>query len=184
MGLLIISFCSSAVAGDVHLAWDASISPGVTNYQVYVGSSSRSYGVLIKIGNQSAYTVSGLKPGTYFFAVTAMDAAGNESDFSNEVSTTIAGPVEFKITSQTAQMNWYGVVLLATTNTKATAILRYQKVEPNAGWTTIVASQTPRTEHRAIIYMGKFKPSVYWRYEWTITDDKGNKVTGGSTFLR
>jgi hypothetical protein len=78
-------------AADVPLAWDASTSPDVTGYKVYVGTASRTYGAPITIGNQTTYTVTGLSAGTYYFAVTAINAGGDESDYSNEVTTTISG---------------------------------------------------------------------------------------------
>jgi hypothetical protein len=80
-----------AMAADVSLAWDPSISPNISGYKVYVGTSSRTYNAPVVIGNQTAYTVTGLTSGTYYFAVTAFDVDGNESDYSNEVSTTIGG---------------------------------------------------------------------------------------------
>jgi large repetitive protein len=92
--LLIIPllFAHYAHATDVSLAWGPSISSGVTNYRVYVGTASGIYGTPITIGNVTAYTVTGLGPGqTYYFAVTAMDGNGNESGYSNEVSQGISG---------------------------------------------------------------------------------------------
>jgi hypothetical protein len=90
--LFLLYCCAQAVAADVSLAWDASISPNITGYKVYVGNSSRNYGTPITIGNQTTFTVTGLASGTYYFAVTAFDMDGNESDFSNEVTqTTSAG---------------------------------------------------------------------------------------------
>jgi hypothetical protein len=77
-------------AGEVSLAWNPSASEDVAGYKVYVGLSSRNYGEPIVIGNQTTYTVTGLSEGTtYYFAVTAYDLSGNESGFSNEVSTTV-----------------------------------------------------------------------------------------------
>jgi len=87
--LLIIARIS--IAADVSLAWDASITPTVIGYKVYVGYSSRTYGTPTVIGNVTTFIVTGLTPGTYYFAVTAFDAEGNESDFSNEVSQVING---------------------------------------------------------------------------------------------
>jgi fibronectin type 3 domain-containing protein len=63
----------------------------VAGYRVYWGSSSGSYsqalGAGINTGSTTSYTVTGLTVGrTYYFAVTAYDAAGNESAFSGEVS--------------------------------------------------------------------------------------------------
>jgi hypothetical protein len=66
----------------------------VRGYRVYFGTASRSYiqprGGGIDAGGATAFTVSGLQPGrTYYFAVTAYDGAGNESEFSSEVSKAI-----------------------------------------------------------------------------------------------
>ena len=91
--LFLLCNFSQATAADISLAWDASISPNVSGYKIYSGTSSGNYGTPLTIGNQTTYTVSGLSTGTYYFAVTAFDADGNESDFSNEVSQIISsGP--------------------------------------------------------------------------------------------
>jgi hypothetical protein len=82
------------MATDVSLAWDASVTPEVTGYKVYYGNSSGIYGAPITIGNLTTYTVTGLSAGTYYFAVTAIDAQGNESDFSNEVSQIVGTSAE------------------------------------------------------------------------------------------
>ena len=88
---LLLLFCSfvPAMSADVSLAWDASVSPDAIGYDVYLGTSSRTYGSPITIGNRNSYTVTGLTPGTYYFAVTDFDINGNQSDYSNEVSETI-----------------------------------------------------------------------------------------------
>ena len=76
----------------------ASPSPEVTGYRIYYGVASRSYTNTVTVGNQFTCTVSNLLPGvTYYFAATAYDGSGLESDFSNEVSylvpsTLIKGP--------------------------------------------------------------------------------------------
>jgi fibronectin type 3 domain-containing protein len=63
----------------------------VAGYRVYWGTSSGSYsqshGAGINTGSATSYTVTGLTVGrTYYFAVTAYDAVGNESAFSGEAS--------------------------------------------------------------------------------------------------
>jgi len=61
----------------------------VAGYKLYYGTSSRNYSNNINVGMVTSYTVSGLAPGTYYFTVTAYDASGNESGFSNEAIKTI-----------------------------------------------------------------------------------------------
>ena len=52
-----------------------------------------SYQYTVNVGNSTSCTISALNVGTtYYFAVTAYDSDGNESDFSNEVSDTITNP--------------------------------------------------------------------------------------------
>ena len=75
-----------AATGLANLAWDGSTSPNVTGYKLYYGTSSQNYSNSINVGVVTSYTVSGLAPGTYYFSVTACDASGNESGFSNEAS--------------------------------------------------------------------------------------------------
>lgn len=63
----------------------------MTGYRAYYGPSSNTYiqaaGSGISTGSSTSYVVTGLQSKTlYYFAVTAVDAAGNESIFSNEAS--------------------------------------------------------------------------------------------------
>ncbi len=73
------------------LAWTRSSNAAVTGYRVYYGLASGQYlqpkGAGIEIGPVETWVVSGLAAGSrYYFAVTAVDASGNESDYSNEAS--------------------------------------------------------------------------------------------------
>jgi hypothetical protein len=79
----------------VNLAWnpDSVTSNPATNvagYKLYVGYSSGVYTQPpTDLGNRTTTTVSNLTSGTtYFFAVTAYNAAGVESPYSNEISYT------------------------------------------------------------------------------------------------
>lgn len=79
-------------AGEVSLAWDPpAVATDVAGYRVYRGTASGSYSASEDAGNQLAFTVRNL-PGilTYYFAVTAYNAAGYESVFSNEVFVALA----------------------------------------------------------------------------------------------
>ncbi len=82
--------CSPALAADITLLWDANSETNLAGYKVYYGTASRTYSAPVVLGKQTTYTLTGLAPGTYYFAVTAYDTSGSESDFSNEVFRTIA----------------------------------------------------------------------------------------------
>jgi hypothetical protein len=73
----------------VTLAWNASPSTDVANYDVYYGPASGNYTNSILVGNMTSSTISGLAAGvTYYFAVTTYDTNGQESTFSNEINYT------------------------------------------------------------------------------------------------
>src|SRR5262249_43308662 len=73
----------------VSLAWDAETDPTVVGYTVHWGTSSNSLTNTQPAGALNTATVSGLTTGiTYYFAVTAYNAAGINSAYSNEVSYT------------------------------------------------------------------------------------------------
>ena len=77
----------------VILTWNPSPSPGVTNYNMYYGSSTGYYTNVVPAGTNLTVTVSNLVRGaTYFFAATAVDANNLESIYSNEVSVTTPTP--------------------------------------------------------------------------------------------
>lgn len=62
----------------------------LAGYKLYYGKVSGTYtSVITIVGNVTTYTVTGLLDGTYYFVVTAYDAVGNESAYSNQVSYTI-----------------------------------------------------------------------------------------------
>jgi hypothetical protein len=76
--------------GSANLSWDAVTTPNLGGYRVYYGTSPgtylQSFGSGLNVGSVQSYTVSALNSGTrYYFAVTAFDALGQESGYSNEV---------------------------------------------------------------------------------------------------
>lgn len=70
----------------VTLAWNAETDPTVTGYNIYQGVASRTYTNMINAGNATSIAVEMPRGITNYFAVTAYDAAGLESTFSNEVT--------------------------------------------------------------------------------------------------
>jgi fibronectin type 3 domain-containing protein len=81
-----INILNSLNATQVTLAWDASPDPAVVSYNVYYGGSSQNYTNIISSGSATFVTASNLVTGgKYYFAATAVDNAGLESAFSDEV---------------------------------------------------------------------------------------------------
>ena len=78
---------SVAEAVTVTLAWDPNVEEDLAGYIVYYGTVSRDYDYDVDIGEETSCTISGLEEGIkYYFAVTAYDNEGNESQFSEEIS--------------------------------------------------------------------------------------------------
>jgi hypothetical protein len=70
----------------VRLAWGASASTNVVGYRLYYGTHSRAYQFVTNAGPALTQPVVLPHRGRWFFAATAYDTNGLESDFSNEVS--------------------------------------------------------------------------------------------------
>ncbi len=83
-----------AEAGTVSLIWDANGEADLAGYKLHYGNSPRaqgSYTQTVPINNKNATTWDlSLPTGVYYFALTAVDLVGNESDFSNEVSAEVS----------------------------------------------------------------------------------------------
>jgi len=90
----------TAHAAQVTLAWDPS--DGATGYNIYYGTTSKVYTSVVNVGNVTTFTFSNLANNTtYYFAATAYDLSGNESDYSDEIvynsSSTAATPSSYTI---------------------------------------------------------------------------------------
>ena len=95
---VLIALCSwfafspitSFAIGNITLAWDPSPDPSIVSYRVYYGSASGNYTNSVQTGGATTATVSNLLEGvTYYFAATASDSNGLESNYSNETSGTV-----------------------------------------------------------------------------------------------
>src|SRR3954464_7371582 len=86
--VMLLCFCSGELArgqSSVTLAWTALTNSSVAGYKVYVGTANRAYSKSSAVGRVNQTAVTGLTASnTYYFAMTAYNVAGLESDFSPE----------------------------------------------------------------------------------------------------
>jgi len=82
----------------VTIAWapptentDGTALTDLTGYKIHYGSESKSYAKSVALSNPSLtrFVLESLPAGKYFFALTAMNGAGHESPFSQEVAATL-----------------------------------------------------------------------------------------------
>ena len=85
----------AAPLGSATISWDkpttnadGSLLTDLAGFRVHYGESPQTYGAFVAIddGNTTTAEIDGLAVGTWYFAVTAVDQAGNQSAFSTEVS--------------------------------------------------------------------------------------------------
>src|SRR5438105_821911 len=87
LALIWLASITRVVAGNMTLAWDADSDPSVVGYRLYSGTTTGVYTQTTEVGSALSVSVSNLAGGkTYFFVVTAYNAAAVESGPSNEVS--------------------------------------------------------------------------------------------------
>jgi hypothetical protein len=137
---LYLSLPLSGAHSQVTLAWDVSTSSEVTGYNIYYGTSSGDYLSSIDAGKVLTYSISGLQSGvTYYFAVTAYDTSGNESDYSNEVSYSVAAACTYNISPTSKSLgssSSSGVVSVTTLSSCSwTAV-------SNASWIIITSNSS------------------------------------------
>lgn len=128
IGLLALAVCAfSAIStraqdpASVTLAWDPNPEPDLKEYRLHIGISSRSYQVSIPVGLATTFTVTDLPAGvTTYFALTAINHNGLESDYSEEVIFTaepagegqltfLQRPSDFKVTLSGAPATIYSI---------------------------------------------------------------------------
>lgn len=86
----------------ITLAWDPPQTDAEGNplddlagYRLYFGQQSpldASRDTFVEVGLEASRTLTGLSPGTYYFATSAVDTAGNESALSDEVGAELTSP--------------------------------------------------------------------------------------------
>lgn len=79
----------------VLIKWNYNIEPDVSNYMLLYGLESGNYSKIVNVGNTNRYWIDSLKHfTTYYFVITAVDTAGNESGYSKECSLKTNSPLK------------------------------------------------------------------------------------------
>jgi hypothetical protein len=95
---LVLTACGAAAVGNATLSWsppmqntDGSPLTMLAGYNIHYGTSPKALNLIIRLNNPTvtSYVVRNLGPGTYYFAVTAYSASGEESGLSPLISKTI-----------------------------------------------------------------------------------------------
>jgi len=112
---------SAQSQSSVTLAWDLGADNSISGYEIHYGAASHNYTDAVSVGLVSRVTISGLNVGTtYYFAATAYNLLGLESDYSEEVSYTVP-PVETIEPSLQLTITPTGQVILTGTGTPGQA---------------------------------------------------------------
>jgi hypothetical protein len=92
-GLALMVAVPTSTAKDLTLAWNSSTSTNVIGYRLYYGTASRKYDHTVDVRGALQTTVPGFAQGLkYYFAATAYDSFGLESDPSDEISYSVPRP--------------------------------------------------------------------------------------------
>ncbi len=111
--ILALGVSTESDASSVVLQWDQNTESDLAGYKVYSSADSATFvgSTPVDVQKQTTATISGLDPDkTYIFAVTAYNAAGVESSYSNIVSAAEQSPPTVAITSPADSVSVSGVV--------------------------------------------------------------------------
>jgi hypothetical protein len=126
--VVLLLVAMSAAGAEVVLGWEPSQGWPVAGYNVYYGPAHRTYTNMIAVGPATTVTVSNLVAGaTYYFAATAYDATGLESDYSVEVRCKLAPPPPVLMERHalvSAQVVFWG----------STNLMDWERVATNEAW--------------------------------------------------
>jgi len=86
--------CVTSAGHNALVNWTASTSSNVTGYKVYRSTTTGGpYTFLASAGSATSCTDTNVQPGTtYFYVITALDSANNESIYSSQAQAAIATP--------------------------------------------------------------------------------------------
>jgi fibronectin type 3 domain-containing protein len=175
---------ASGGLSSVALAWTAATdNVGVVRYNVHRSTTSGftpSSSNRIAQPTGTSYTDSGLAAGTYFYKVTAEDAAGNVSGASNEASATVSGDVTAPSVpaNLTATAGAGSAALAWTASTDNVGVVRYNvHRSTTSGFTPSSSNRVAQPPGTSYTDSGLAAGTYY--YKVTAEDAAGN-VSGPS----
>jgi len=129
--------CATCFASTVALQWDASADAGLAGYKVYyqsdspiqpfTGTGAAQGASPVSIQNQTSATISGLDPSrSYYFAVTAHDTSGVESNYSNIVHVPELVPPVTSITFPVNNTTVSGTISLTASSTDNVGVTKVE----------------------------------------------------------
>lgn len=165
--LILLSFViliQHAHGASVTLAWDPnSPAENVVGYRLYYGTESRNYAFMIDITADTTQKVGNLEKGQhYYFAVTALNEAGQESDFSEEI---VANTCTYKLLRKKRVFNAAGGVKKIKVRTQANCewsaqsgeswlrIMEGDDISTGRGFITYSVDPNPTPEKRTAILL-------------------------------
>jgi hypothetical protein len=86
LGLILATARSLSAVEEVTLSWHRNGEPDLAGYKVYYGMQSGQYDFTADAALDTSFTFTDLDSARYYFVVTALDTAGNESAFSEEIA--------------------------------------------------------------------------------------------------
>ena len=88
--IVLISSVPFAYSAQVIVTWHPNKESDIAGYRLHFGSERGKYTSTVDVGNQTSWVLSNIGSGRrYYFAATAYDIDGNESDYSQEVVHTV-----------------------------------------------------------------------------------------------
>lgn len=125
------------------VSWGANTESDLSGYKIYYGSFSGSYDVVQDVRNATSFRVGSLIIGnTYYFAVTAYDFSGNESNFSDEVlyvavEATIPAKKDYVVPSDGSEIRSFALKLGTMYSVTVSGTFQFWLPNPqeaDAGW--------------------------------------------------
>ena len=163
-------------AADLTFVWDSG--EGIAGYKLHYGLASHSYSNIIDMGNVQYYTLRIADGPTYYFALTAYDSSGLESDYSDEV---VYGsqPCSYTISPGSASVNAGGGS--GSVSVSAPAGCSWS-ASSGAAWVTITSGVTGKGNGK-VVYSTQSNTGVPRTAVSTIAGQGFTLTQGAPTFL-